>query len=240
MNIQQIKTIFEQHANATNAAFATKYMRNLFPHYGVPSKDRDKLFKPLFDKKNEPIDWELVQNLWDQPMREMQYIAVWYLHTKKVQLTKTDLHILRELAETKSWWDTIDSMSGLFGDIVLRDESVKQIVLDWSIDNNYWVRRIALQHQLYFKSKTDTMLLATIIKNNFGEKERSAPSVDGLNQEQNRAFFINKSIGWALREYSKTNPNWVQEFIEENKDYMAKLSIREGMKHLNRNRGDKK
>jgi len=75
-------------------------------------------------------------------------------------------------------------------------------------------------------------LLATIIKNNLGEKERSSPSIDGRNEEQNRAFFINKSIGWVLREYAKTNPDWVRQFIAENKGDMSKLSIREGGKHL--------
>jgi len=234
MNLQQIKTIFEENADKEKGERDMQYMRGLFPHYGVRASERDRLFKSLFDAKDEPINWELVHDLWDEPMREMQYIAVWYLHCKKAQLNKTDIQTLRNLAERKSWWDTIDGMSGLFGDIVLRDESVKQIMLDWGNDKNYWIRRLALQHQLYFKNKTDTELLATIIKNNFGEKERSAPSVDGKNEEQNRAFFINKSIGWVLREYSKTNPDWVRNFVDENKDKMAKLSIREGMKHLNR------
>ena len=111
-------------------------------------------------------------------------------------------------------------------------------MLEWSSDDNYWIRRIALQHQLNFKSKTDAELLGQTIKNNFGEKERSSPSVDGKNEEQNSAFFINKSIGRVLREYSKTDGEWVRNFIKTNKENFAKLSIREGMKHLNR-KGEK-
>ena len=232
MNLQQIRSIFEQHGDPEKGKRDEQYMRGLFPHYGVRAGDRDKLFKSLFDKKDEPIDWGLVQDLWNEPMREMQYIAVWYLHTRKAQLTKADIPTLRKFAQVKSWWDTIDGMSGLFGDIVLRDESAKQVMLEWSTDENYWIKRIALQHQLYFKGKTDIELLATIIKNNLGEKERSSPSIDGRNEEQNRAFFINKSIGWVLREYAKTNPDWVRQFIAENKGDMSKLSIREGGKHL--------
>ncbi|MCL2228325.1 MAG: DNA alkylation repair protein [Firmicutes bacterium] len=232
MTLQQIKEIFEKHANIELGLRDTKYMRNLFPHYGVRASDRDKLFKPLFDAKDNPIDWGLVQGLWDEPMREMQYIAVWYLWCKRAQLTKADLTTLRKFAQVKSWWDTIDGLCVTVGNIVSRDESTKQIMLDWSTDENYWIRRIALQHQLYFKAKTDTELLSQIIKNNFGEKERSNPSADGKNQEQNRAFFINKSIGWVLREFAKTNPDWVRNFVLENKDSMAKLSIREATKHL--------
>lgn len=106
-------------------------------------------------------------------------------------------------------------------------------MLNWSTDTNYWIRRIALQHQLYFRGKTDTELLAKIIKNNLGEAERSSPSADGKNEEQNRALFINKSIGWVLREYSKTDADWVRKFVEDNKDEMAKLSVREALKWLN-------
>jgi len=235
MNLQRIKEIFEANADEEKGARDTKYMRNLFPHYGVRSQDRDKLFEPLFSKAEvvKPIDWDLVHALWAEPMRECQYIAVWYIHCKREHLTKADIPTLRGLVEKKSWWDTIDGLSiGPFGAIVKKDESVKDIMLEWSCDDNYWIRRIALQHQLYFKDKVDIELLAKIIKNNLGEAERSSPSIDGLNQAQNRAFFINKSIGWVLREYSKTNPDWVRQFMADNKDKMSKLSIREGSKYI--------
>lgn len=234
MNLQQIKEIFEKHADPEKGERDKQYMRNLFPHYGVRAGDRDKLFKPLWDAKNEPIDWQLVFDLWAEPMREMQYIAVWYIHTRKNQLTKADIPTLKKLVQQKPWWDTIDGLCTLFGDMTQRDESVKQIMLDWSKDEDFWIRRIAIQHQLYLKGKTDTQLLAEIIKNNLGEKERSAPSADGLNQEQNRAFFINKGIGWALREYAKTSPDWVRKFVNDNNENMAKLTIREATKHINK------
>lgn len=127
MTIAQIKAIFEQNACHEQGKRDEQYMRNLFPHYGVRAGDRDRLFAELFSKKacEKPIDWDFIQVCWDEPMREFQYIAVWYLHTRKNQLTKADILALRELAEQKPWWDTIDGMCGLFGDIVLRDESVK-------------------------------------------------------------------------------------------------------------------
>ncbi|MCL2371458.1 DNA alkylation repair protein [Candidatus Saccharibacteria bacterium] len=232
MTLDEIREVFGQHADAERGERDKKYMRNLFPHYGVRASERDKLFKPLWDSKTDPLDWQLVFDLWNEDMREMQYIAVWYLHTRKDQLTKSDIPNLKKLAQTKQWWDTIDGMCGLFGDLAQNDESVKQTMLEWSTDDDFWIRRIAIQHQLHLRDKTDTELLAKTIKNNFGEKERSSPSTDGLNQEQNRAFFINKSIGWVLREYAKTNPGWVRKFIDENKDRMAKLSVREASKHL--------
>ena len=234
MTLQEILKIFEANADAEKGVRDEKYMRGLFPHYGVRAGDRDKLFAPLFSKKEQvnPIDWGLVHALWAEPMRECQYIAVWYIWCKRQHLTRADLPTLRALIEEKPWWDTIDGLSGTFGDIVKRDESVKDVMLDWSKDGNYWIRRIALQHQLQFKDKTDSVLLGKIITNNFGEAERSAPSSDGRNEAQNQAFFINKSIGWVLREYSKTNPAWVREFVDKNRGKMSKLSIREGSKYI--------
>ena len=104
----------------------------------------------------------------------------------------------------------------IIGGIALKYPKVNDIILQWSTDENIWLRRIAIDHQILRKEKTDTELLGKIIKNNFGQTE----------------FFINKAIGWALRDYSKTNPKWVRDFIEKNKDKMAKLSIKEGSKYI--------
>ena len=104
----------------------------------------------------------------------------------------------------------------IIGGIALKYPKVNDIILQWSTDENIWLRRIAIDHQLLRKEKTNTELLEKIIENNFGQTE----------------FFINKAIGWALRDYSKTNPKWVRDFIEKNKDKMAKLSIKEGSKYI--------
>jgi 3-methyladenine DNA glycosylase AlkD len=102
------------------------------------------------------------------------------------------------------------------GHIALKFPEVNETLLAWSVDENIWLRRIAIDHQLSRKEKTDTALLETVIKNNFGQTE----------------FFINKAIGWILRQYSKTNPQWVKDFIDKYRDSLAPLSIREGSKYL--------
>lgn len=89
-------------------------------------------------------------------------------------------------------------------------------MLKWSQDSDFWVRRVAIEYQLLKKDQTNKELLRQILQNNLNDQE----------------FFINKAIGWALRDYSKTNPEWVNEFIEENRDGLSKLSIREGSKYL--------
>ena len=89
-------------------------------------------------------------------------------------------------------------------------------MLEWSRDEDFWLRRLAIEHQLLQKEETDVQLLEQILVNNLDQTE----------------FFINKAIGWALRDYSKTNPDWVLEFIEKYKDRLSKLSIKEGSRYL--------
>ena len=114
--------------------------------------------------------------------------------------------------------DSSDVLDRIVGDIALRHPEVNTILLAWSTDDNIWLRRVAIDHQLLRKQHTDTALLEKIICNNLGQKE----------------FFINKAIGWALRDYSKTNPEWVQGFIDRYRHKMAKLSLREAGKYLPR------
>ena len=134
----------------------------------------------------------------------------------KDKLTIDDIPNLKQLILKKSWWDTIDNLDMTIGALALKDSNVNKILLEWSLDENIWLRRIAIDHQLLRKEKTDIELLEKILKNNLEQTE----------------FFINKAIGWALRDYSKTNPEWVKTFIEKNRENMAKLSIKEASKYL--------
>lgn len=132
------------------------------------------------------------------------------------QLVYADLKRLELYVQTKQWWDTIDVLDTVIGQIGLSDKRVDQLMLDWSQASDFWLRRIAIDHQRGRKEKTKQELLAKIIDNN-------------LNREE---FFINKAIGWALRDYSKTNPPWVKEFLASRKNGLAKLSLREASKYL--------
>ena len=117
---------------------------------------------------------------------------------------------------TKSWWDTVDLLAKVIGSLVIRIEGYDKIMLEWSKDSNIWLKRVAILYQLSLKDKVDEIILDKMLVNNLGDNE----------------FFINKAIGWALRDYSKFNPEWVREFIKKNKDNMANLSIREASKYI--------
>ena len=207
-----------QHKNEEQARQMSKYMLNKFEYIGIKTPERREIFKNFFKeyKNGEKIDWEFVNNCWENKYREFQYVAADYLKNKKDKLTIDDIPNLKQLILKKSWWDTIDNLDMTIGALALKDSNVNKILMEWSIDENIWLRRIAIDHQLLRKEKTNTELLEKVLKNNLGQAE----------------FFINKAIGWALRDYSKTNPKWVKNFIEKNKEKMAKLSIKEAGKYL--------
>ena len=207
-----------QHKNEEQAQKMSKYMLNKFEYIGIKTPERREIFKNFFKeyKNKEKIDWEFVNKCWENKYREFQYVGADYLKNMKDKLTIDDIPKFKQLILEKSWWDTIDNLDMTIGALALKDSNVNKILLEWSLDENIWLRRIAVNHQLLRKEKTNTELLEKILKNNLGQTK----------------FFINKAIGWALRDYSKTNPEWVKNFIEEIKENMAKLSIKEASKYL--------
>ena len=217
MNVKELVKELKAVANPDDAVAMKAYMKNKFEFLGVKTPARRKLAKTFFKQQTDSvIDWNFINEAWNNPYRELQYASLDYLESRKKLLIPSDLSHLKKLAQTKSWWDTIDFLDRLVGSIIARFPETKEIILAWSRDEDIWLRRLAIDHQLLRKEETDTELLEKILVNNLGQTE----------------FFINKAIGWALRDYSKTNPDWVRDFIERHRAEMAALSIREGSKYL--------
>ncbi len=195
-----------------------KYMRNKFRFLGIKTPERRKFAKKLFKNidKNTEIDWDFVFKCWENDFREMQYLALDYIKILQKTLLPKDITNLKKLIVSKSWWDTIDNIDLIIGQMALEFEKIDEILLEWSISENIWLRRIAIDHQLLRKENTKTEVLEKILTNNFWSDE----------------FFINKAIGWALRDFSKTNPVWVKNFLEKYSSKMSSLSIKEASKYL--------
>ena len=214
----EIKKIFELKEDKENAIAMSKYMRNMFDFYGLPTPKRKEVYNDFIknEKKLKTIDWKFLDKCYEDNHREFQYLVYDYLFAMKQYVSYDDIPKIKEYIVNKSWWDTIDFLCKVIGDIELRDLRVKDLMLEWSKDDNIWIKRTAIEHQLNLKDKTDDELLEKIIINCFGTDE----------------FFINKAIGWALREYSKTNSTWVKEFINRYKNQMSDLSIKEASKYI--------
>lgn len=218
MNLLEIIDCLEARADNARALDMSKYMKNKFEFFGVGSSVRNEIWKPYFKeaKKTKKIDWDFIEICFKHNKRECQYTAAYYLKYMQRFLVEDDIPKLKELVLTKSWWDTVDILDKVIGSIIYNNKNLHPIILEWSKDDNIWLRRVAIDHQLLRKENTDEQLLEKILINNLNHKE----------------FFVNKAIGWALRDYSKTNPQWVRNFIEVHKENMVSLSIREASKYL--------
>jgi 3-methyladenine DNA glycosylase AlkD len=153
---------------------------------------------------------------WAQPAREYQYFAVDWLVRHATQPGPGFLATVETLVTTRSWWDTVDPLATrVTGGIVARHQTAVSTMDKWAADDNMWLARTAILHQLHFKEKTDTERL-------FGYCTALAEHKD---------FFIRKAIGWALRQYARTDPDAVREFVAGT-PHLSALSVREATKHL--------
>ena len=218
MKLLNLIADLEENRNELLAESMSKYMQDKFSFLGVRGATRTEIYKKYFPdaRKTKTIDWDFVENCWNKEEREFQYVVVYYLKAMQKFLKREDISRLKYLIVTKSWWDTVDLLAKVVGSLVIRIEGYDQIMLEWSKDSNIWLKRVAILYQLSLKEKVDKQSLERILVNNLGDSE----------------FFINKAIGWALRDYSKYNQEWVREFIKQNKDNMANLIIREASKYI--------
>lgn len=217
-NLYNLLIVFEENADSELAKPMENYLRNKFSFLGIPAPKRKQLWNDVFKevKKTKVIDWNFVNECWSSKYREHHYLAAYYLKNMVKFLNLEDIDKIKRLVITNSWWDTVDTLDKLVGDILYRNPGNDYIMLEWSLAENIWLRRVAIDHQLLRKEKTNSELLGAIIKNNLGSNE----------------FFINKAIGWSLRDYSKTNPEWVKYFLEKYDKQLSNLSKREASKYI--------
>ena len=213
-----LKTLFESRQDQENSAAMAKYMKNRFIFYGIATPERKELYKDFLktEKASKTVDWSFLDKCYTDDHREFQYLVYDYLLSMKKYLVYEDIDKIQYYIVTKPWWDTTDFLCKVIGEIGLYDLRVSELMLKWSAGSGIWLKRAAILHQLAYKDKTDIGLLEQIISNCLGSDE----------------FFINKAIGWALREYSKTDPEWVESFISRRKNELSPLSIKEGSKYI--------
>jgi 3-methyladenine DNA glycosylase AlkD len=216
--IEVLTSLFKEHANKENAVPMEKYMKNQFLFLGIKTPLRRQLMKEFYEETGilkMDFSVEFVKSAWNLKEREYQNAALDYGSKLLRKLEPGHLELLQELITSKSWWDTVDPLASSFvGTLASRYPELIPQIDQWAVDANMWLRRTAILFQLKFKENTDEERLYTNIQFNAERKE----------------FFIQKAMGWALREYSKTNPESVRVFIEKNS--LPKLTIREGSKYI--------
>ena len=219
--VKPLEEQFKKHRDPARATQMKAYLKDQFEFYGVPAPIRKQLIqehKNEFGLIPEAEIEEIIKWCWQQPEREWQYAAMDLLGRTARKVNKEILPLYEYLIVNKSWWDTIDFIaSNLVGPIFKKyPEAINPETNKWMASNNMWLQRTCLLFQLKYKQNLDTALLESFI----------------MPLKSSKEFFIRKAIGWILREYSKTNEEYVRDFVAAHE--LSGLSQREALKWLNR------
>ena len=223
-----VRAALREVADPAKAAPMQAYMKSAMPYLGVPTPARRIVQRQVFTahKLADRPTWEAaVRQLWDEAeFREERYVAI-TLTGERRYLSWQDpetVPLYEHLIVSGAWWDYVDELAIRRVGPIVRAYPLEMTSLlrSWAGDGDLWRRRTAVIAQVGSKAVTDTSLLADVIETN----------LDGSPITKN--FFIRKGIGWALREYAKTDPDWVRAFVHDHADALAPLSVREATKHL--------
>ncbi|GAW98101.1 DNA alkylation repair protein [Secundilactobacillus mixtipabuli] len=216
-------TVFDQFQLTGNPALRepmAHYMRDQFIFAGLKTPERKLQARELIKQSKGVTTSELlggVNTLYQRPEREYQYVAIDVMVANVKRLSFADLQELAQLVTQKAWWDSVDALRKGFGDYIqVHPDEKRQVFALFNGKKNFWLRRVAITLQLMEKERTDTQMLTAAILPDLATRE----------------FFIQKAIGWALRNYSKVNPQWVTTFIVAHE--LSRLAASEGSKYLNR------
>ena len=218
--IEKLEQLFIAAANPEKGIAMSNYMKGLFPFYGIGSIERKAIVREWsadFDLNNRNEFWELIKELWSRDQREYQYAALdLLLKRKTLSYHSEDHYELEWLIRNRSWWDTVDliASNNLGKYIRLFPEQGKELIEEWRHSGHLWLQRSCLIFQLKYGNDTDRELLTNLIKEFVSQKE----------------FFIQKAIGWSLRQLSKTDPESVKRILKEIP--LKGVALREATKYL--------
>lgn len=207
-------------ADPERARDMAAYMKDVAPFLGIPTPLRRELSKTVTKDTPKPSETDcaaLALRCWLLPEREYHYFALDYLRRHVARCSSGLLPVARHLIVTVPWWDTVDLLAAhVVGALVAADPALSADMDAWITDDNLWVARTALLHQLRYKERTDTERLFAYC----------------LLQSGHPDFFIRKAIGWSLREYAKTDPEAVRGFLTRERGRFAPLTVREALKNI--------
>jgi 3-methyladenine DNA glycosylase AlkD len=216
--VDRLKGVYAAAADPVKASAMRAYMRDQFPFLGIPAPLQVRLNREVMAGIGKPDEADLgaiAFACWELDSREYQYFACKLLRKHRRTLSSAFLPTTAELIASKSWWDTVDELAAhVVGAIVHADRLQATVMDDWSTDEDLWLVRTAILHQLNYREDTDATRLFHYC------------SV----QAQRPEFFVRKAIGWALRVYSKTDPVAVRDFVKAHQARLSGLSSREALR----------
>jgi 3-methyladenine DNA glycosylase AlkD len=224
MLLPKLRKALQQAGDPVKASAMQAYMKSAMLYHGVPTPLLRRICKAMFADVQFPtaVHWQAqVLELWrDACFREERYAALYLAGDKRARpfQTLSAMKVFEELIVTGAWWDYVDDIASHRIGPILRDypAPMRRKMLSWSKSNNLWKRRTAIICQLGFKAETDLELLYACIEPSLGSQE----------------FFLQKAIGWALRQYAWTDPAEIKKYVRLNSARLNALSRREALKNV--------
>ncbi|MEU5688946.1 DNA alkylation repair protein [Streptomyces venezuelae] len=217
--LERLVTTYSEAADPERSVQMRAYMKDIAPFLGLTSPVRRDLSRTVLAGTPRPDEKDctaIALRCWELPEREYAYFAVDYLRRHVKRCSSGFLPVVRQLVATHSWWDTVDALAAhVVGGLVAADPELRTVMDEWIEDDDLWVARTALLHQLRHKADTDVERLFAYCVRQSGHPD----------------FFIRKAIGWCLREYAKTDPEAVRAFVAREGDRLSPLSMREALKN---------
>jgi 3-methyladenine DNA glycosylase AlkD len=213
-------------ADPAKAPIMQAYMKSTMPYLGIQATPLRRVARAVFSahKLESYREWrDTVLELWrGARYREERYIAIelaGYPAYRKFR-TLEALPMYEEMITSGAWWDYVDSIaSHRLGELLrLYPPEMRRVLRKWAKSDDMWKRRSAILAQLGFKIETDLTLLYDCIRPSIREKE----------------FFLRKAIGWALRQFAKTDATEVHRYVAEHEAHLSPLSRREALKNISR------
>ena len=227
----EIRAVLDTMGDPERALEQRRYMKSTMPYRGIVMAElRSTVRSVVRVSEHRPggrNEWErTIRALWDEAsFREDRYAALTVARLpafRRFSLDPESLALYEELVRSGAWWDLVDETAHLVGDLLAAHrEVITSEMRRWSRDPDLWVRRVSIISQLGAKSTTDTELLRYCIEGSLADPD----------------FFARKAIGWALRQYAYTDPDWVRAFVAESGDRLSPLSRREALKRIGDRRG---
>jgi 3-methyladenine DNA glycosylase AlkD len=218
--ISQLEAAFNQNKNEENAFQMKKYMKDLFSFYGIKTTERRAIFHDLLKSYKQEISEnyrEIALTLFKKEYRELHYCGIEILiKNLKKNYRIDDIKLIETFLITNSWWDSVDTISKyLLGQYLIEfPNETEKVIERFSNSENKWLNRSAILFQLGYKKNTNYELLFS----------------ECVKHSQSKEFFIQKAIGWALREYGSVNPGLVLNFV--NNTDLKPLSRKEAIRKL--------
>ncbi|MGQ2913701.1 DNA alkylation repair protein [Microbacterium aurantiacum] len=214
--VREIRDALRARADPERAVAQQAYMKSVLPFYGVRLPEVRAVARSAARSYEIPVAAEAASVLWDTVThREEWYAAMALRGLPGLRQAPDTLGVVTAMVRFGRWWDITDELSHRVADMLDADAvTTARVVRAWSVDEDLWMRRLAIISQLGRKERTDRALLADVIEPNRGDAE----------------FFVAKAIGWALRDYARTDPDWVRAYLDAH-DLRA-LSRREAARHL--------